>query len=598
MISRWLKPNMPLFVERQLCSLLDWAGRACNQQRYPDCCSAIRDLQGAAQREAGPRTAHTRGRRLHEARARAATGAQRATTGARDAATGAREIVISNYARVALWRKQKKIDVLTSKLKAFQSSKIVGGVISASWILRVILTAPNVSGRSMAEAFHLVVGSDSSMVSRESVKNIRAAFLEIWKNMIFASLRDFIAAQRRGTPKAVAAATGAIAATSAIAGPNVVCVHVSHVQDEAELRLLSSDPSNRAGLPRRSRTSKVQMHVVTVTCGARGAGSSGSKVMGQRSWGVLVELEGLVDKTAATLATSFERLVNTLLENMLPRPQPSRRKDSEPEVWLVHAIIGDAISTNGAAAKILWAMAATGAFKKVRYFLLVGKCGTHQSALSAKDGVIGRAAAAAAEAAGEGKEFEDVVATVVRIFKYLVLDYYEDFKLSIAKWVNLHVEVVVPEAASSHAARMQILYTKNVIPDELLQLWHSSTPAGKLQTVAKRGQDHTTIKDEWTKFILEKLLRVDTHPTLTRFFSFRGAVDRMLTMALLNLPATGGLSTKTSAREVGQKRLKRVSRWFSKPASPQALRRDSLVLQLTSAMEAFMSTNPKEGDPQ
>ena len=84
----------------------------------------------------------------------------------------------------------EKIDVLTSKLKAFQHSKTVGGVISASWILRVILIAPNVSGRSMAEAFHLVVGSDSSMVSREGVKHIRAAFLEVWKNMIFASLRD------------------------------------------------------------------------------------------------------------------------------------------------------------------------------------------------------------------------------------------------------------------------------------------------------------------------------------------------------------------------------------------------------------------------
>ena len=67
-------------------------------------------------------------------------------------------------------------------------------------------------------------------------------------------------------------------------------------------------------------------------------------------------------------------------------------------------------------------------------------------------------------------------------------------------------------------------------------------------------------------------------------------------MALLDIPATGGFITKTSAREVGQKRLKRVSHWFPKPASPQALRRDSLVLQLTSAMESFMSTNPKEGD--
>ena len=88
------------------------------------------------------------------------------------------------------------------------------------------------------------------------------------------------------------------------------------------------------------------------------------------------------------------------------------------------------------------------------------------------------------------------------------------------------------------------------------------------------------------------------HPPHPReVFSFRGAMDRMLTMALLNLPATGGLCTKTTAREVGQKRIKRVSHWFSKTASAQALRRDSLVLQLTSVMETFMSTNPKEGDP-
>ena len=68
-------------------------------------------------------------------------------------------------------------------------------------------------------------------------------------------------------------------------------------------------------------------------------------------------------------------------------------------------------------------------------------------------------------------------------------------------------------------------------------------------------------------------------------------------MALLNLPATDGLSTKPSAREEGQKRLKRVKHWFLKPGSPQALRRGSLVLQITSAMETFMSTNPKEADP-
>ena len=159
--------------------------------------------------------------------------------------------------------------------------------------------------------------------------------------------------------------------------------------------------------------------------------------------------------------------MKTLLEYTLPRPQPAtggRRKDSEPEVWLVHTIIGDGIQTNAAAAKMLWAISGTGAFNAVRYFLLVGKCGTHQFALTAKNGVIGRAAGVAAEAAGEGTEYEGVTSNAVRIFKYLVPEYYEDFKISIQAWVELHVEIVEPEAIHqpqavaaplSHAARLQ-----------------------------------------------------------------------------------------------------------------------------------------------
>ena len=67
-------------------------------------------------------------------------------------------------------------------------------------------------------------------------------------------------------------------------------------------------------------------------------------------------------------------------------------------------------------------------------------------------------------------------------------------------------------------------------------------------------------------------------------------------MDVLKLPATGGFSVKASAREVGQKRLKRVRHWHSKPVFGQVLRRDSLVLQLTSCIETFMSREPTEGE--
>ena len=157
--------------------------------------------------------------------------------------------------------------------------------MSEEWVLRVMLTTPNVSGRAMAEAFHLSVGSDRNMVNRESIGNIRSAFLELYKELIFSTIRECVSARVQHE-----AATGASVAATGASGsiPTFVGVYMSHVQDEAELRLLSMDPSSGPGLPRRSRTSKVQIHVVHVTCDGR-------------TWGLPVELEGLVDKTAAVL---------------------------------------------------------------------------------------------------------------------------------------------------------------------------------------------------------------------------------------------------------------------------------------------------------
>jgi hypothetical protein len=206
-------------------------------------------------------------------------------------------------------------------------------------------------------------------------------------------------------------------------------------------------------------------------------------------------------------------------------------------------------------------------------------------------------------------EFEGVTANAVRLFKYLVPDYYEDLKRSTEVWVCKTVDVVArapgqPQAASdstSKLALLQSIYTKHVIPDELLELWTNSTPDGKLQTSLREGEDMAAgrerIHSEWVRFILTNLLQVDGHPTLSRFFTFRGCVDRMLTLALLEFPATGGLNLKPSAREDSQKRVKRVRHFFTKSAAGQALRRASLVLQLTSGVEGFMSAKPKEGSP-
>ena len=74
-------------------------------------------------------------------------------------------------------------------------------------------------------------------------------------------------------------------------------------------------------------------------------------------------MEALSEKSAATLVTSFEQLLLTLLSNVVPTASAtggSTHFQRRPEIWLVHCIIGDAIPTNLAAAKILWALALQG----------------------------------------------------------------------------------------------------------------------------------------------------------------------------------------------------------------------------------------------
>ena len=119
------------------------------------------------------------------------------------------------------------------------------------------------------------------------------------------------------------------------------------------------------------------------------------------------------DKSARTLATCFLDLMKDWFRTFVPEDL-----DSERELWFAHCLVGDGIPTNEAAAKIIlaaqprcWQVGALTA----RYFLLLAKCGTHQSALSAKTGVEGRVAVAAS---GGGKAHEGVTASAVRLFKY------------------------------------------------------------------------------------------------------------------------------------------------------------------------------------
>ena len=72
-------------------------------------------------------------------------------------------------------------------------------------------------------------------------------------------------------------------------------------------------------------------------------------------------------------------------------------------------------------------------------------CGTHQVGLTAKSAVTGRAAAAAAR----GKLYEDIAGVAVRLFKYLVNEYYGEFAFSINQWIHRDLEILQPDDADT-----------------------------------------------------------------------------------------------------------------------------------------------------
>ena len=176
-------------------------------------------------------------------------------------------------------------------------------------------------------------------------------------------------------------------------------VTLVHVQDEADIRLRTDDEREET-LPKRGCASKVQMHVVEL-------------VVGEVHHKIPTELEALGDKTTSTLATSLEGTMRNTLRDVLPA------NDTGPEIWVSHLIIGDAIPTNDSAARVVWASVKECPLgQRRRYFLLIVKCMTHQTSLSAKCGVEGSAASTA-----NGND--DVPGMATRLFKYLINDYYD-----------------------------------------------------------------------------------------------------------------------------------------------------------------------------
>ena len=311
--------------------------------------------------------------------------------------------------------------------------------IAPDWLVRVFLSTPSSNSRGLEKSFREVVGMDAPSISRRSMSRVRDTWVEFYVPMVLKVAADRLAA----------AMAGAIRSRV-----NIVPFYCVHVQDEAAMKLRSKRDDGVA-VPRRSRACKVQQNVLHI-----------HDMYG--SVDIPTELEALNDKTSATLATSFERLVRYVATSILPATcggalpatrggtLPASRGGASsstsrpaahptPEFWMFHVLVGDGIATNEAAAKRLWAcFQERGIGQLVRYLLVVVICGTHQAGLAAKSAIQGRAAAVA-----QGVLHTDIVGVAVRLYKYLFNDYYDEFVFSVNEWVLKELTVVNADAADA-----------------------------------------------------------------------------------------------------------------------------------------------------
>ena len=220
-------------------------------------------------------------------------------------------------------------------------------------------------------------------------------------------------------------------------------------------------------------------------------------------------------------------------------------------------LVGDGINTNEAAARILlsWVqhMKLPSGF---RYFLIVVKGANHQVNLAIGSVVSGRVARLGAEyvlslsnaaCADKGSVMKSsaphkqVCGAIVRVFKYLISDYYADYFANLQELVcslTLCDDSDHRQECLKRWSDMASLYGESVFPDGLLEClnggldqWtHFSADASpgslaRLQSVQSR----------LCEVLRHRILVVDEHPTLSRMFTFQKHVECFLLLHLLGI---------------------------------------------------------------
>ena len=202
---------------------------------------------------------------------------------------------------------------------------------------------------------------------------------------------------------------------------------------------------------------------------------------------------------------------------------------------------------------------------RTRYFLVAMTCAGHTINLvtgSAVGGLIANLGDV-----GGFKLHATLCGTAVRLYKYLLSDYWEQFLAATRDWVERTLRCLPWERRDTdheqHMVRLQALYTMHVISDECCELFNGALRPLTHVVASGRSPDseRPRVVRRIVAFIVKGLFVVDEKPMVTRMFTFRDGIDHALTMHLLGVPANCFNTGNVASRQKTQKRLDYVLRF-------------------------------------
>ena len=425
-----------------------------------------------------------------------------------------------------------------------------GRCISNVWLVRVMLADPRYTQRGLQELcteFNVV---EKHAISAATISKVRDAFVELIKLRWGQKVREVVKRSQTEEP-----------------------MFVVHIHDGADMRMRSSvsetfassvgvslsSPTART-VTSRSRYSKIQNQYIDVVTSAE-----------RVPW--FTELIAMAKKDAPTIATSLIQGLDDILAVIFAQSESTASSSGERRIVL-HLITGDSIQTNFAAVRFVLAYFKLSSpwANRITYRVVFVKCGSHRGNMVCVTAVCGHPA--------KDPGGSEICANLVRLYKYLVPSYGDEFASCLRNHVVQHAVRVGGEIepdASRADWHLRQLYG-DVFPDSLCRLLNVH-----ILSLQYRAPD--TITDATRRGdIYAELYRLtflsEKHPIITRFFLFTDCIHALLRIIMLDIPVNiFRTTTKTPGIENGV-RLKKLVAFYSKPGTLPALKQAALCLRI------------------